>query len=155
MPSAVAEGQIGSGVLGDIVAIHHLKSRYARFADTKSWSELRECLADNFHCLVHGAPRASPHGPDRYEVHSADDFIANGQKMVAGIQPLHALSLPEIALTSETTATGIWALKDYLVAPHCIFMGWGHYHDEYAKVGGLWKIRSSVVTRIRVEETWL
>lgn len=75
--------------------------------------------------------------------------------MISQIQALHQLSLPEITLTGDRTASGIWALHDYLVAPHCIFRGWGHYHDEYVMIDGNWKIQSSLVTRMRVEETWL
>ncbi len=141
--------------VADILAIQALKARYARFGDTKDWPAFRACLADDYHCRVTGAPRASADHSDAYEVHGADAFVANAMTMVADIQPIHQLSLPEIAITSDTTATGIWALHDLLIAPHCIFRGWGHYHDDYVKVGGSWKIRKSVVTRIRVEETWL
>ena len=141
--------------LSDILAIQVLKARYIRLADSKDWTELRKVFADGFHCQVKGAPRMSAGDPDVYEVHGADEFIANASKMVAGIQAMHQLSLPEIAVTSDTTATGIWALHDYLVAPHCVLSGWGHYHDDYVKIDGDWKIQNSVVTRIRVEETWL
>jgi hypothetical protein len=141
--------------VADILAIQALKARYARFGDTKSWPAFRACLADDYYSRVTGAPRASPAHSDTYEVHGADAFVANAMTMVADIQPIHQLSLPEIAITSDTTATGIWALQDLLIAPHCIFRGWGHYHDDYVKVGGSWKIRNSVVTRIRVEENWL
>ncbi|WP_159979189.1 MULTISPECIES: nuclear transport factor 2 family protein [unclassified Novosphingobium] len=143
------------GDVADILAIQALKARYARFGDTKDWPAFRACLADDYHCLVTGAPRSSADHSNAYEVHGADAFVANAMTMVADIQPIHQLSLPEIAITSDTTATGIWALHDLLIAPHCIFRGWGHYHDDYVKVGGSWKIRKSVVTRIRVEETWL
>ncbi|MGO4166279.1 nuclear transport factor 2 family protein [Novosphingobium sp. YAF33] len=139
----------------DILEIQQLKVRYARFGDTKNWTELRQCLTDDFHCLVDGAPRALVAAPDRYEVHSADDFLANAVRMVAEVQPIHHLTLPEIAITGDGTATGIWAIQDYLIAPHCIFRGWGHYHDHYLKRDGRWRIRESVLTRIRVEETWL
>jgi hypothetical protein len=141
--------------LSDVMDVHRLKARYIRLADSKDWIELRKCFADDFYCQVNGAPRASINDPDVYEVHGADEFIANTSKMVAGIQAMHQLSLPEIDLTSDTTASGIWALHDYLVAPHCILKGWGHYHDDYVKIGGRWMIKKSVVTRIRVEETWL
>jgi hypothetical protein len=139
----------------DILEIQKLKARYARFGDTKDWVEFRRCLADDFHCRVDGAPRASAGSPGCYEVRGADAFVANAQKMISAIQPIHQLSLPEITITGDTTATGIWALHDYLVAPHCIFRGWGHYHDDYVKIAGQWQIRESVVTRIMVEEIWL
>lgn len=139
----------------DILDILALKARYARLGDTKDWTGFRACFADDFHCTVKGAPRASPEATDRYEVRSADEFVRNAQSMTSEIQALHQLSLPEISITGDNTASGIWALYDYLVAPHCIFRGWGHYHDEYVRIGGQWKIQSSLVTRMRVEENWL
>jgi hypothetical protein len=138
-----------------ILEIQKLKARYARFGDKKDWDEFRRCLADDFHCRVEGAPRASPDAPGCYEMRGADAFVANARTMISAIQSIHQLSLPEITLTGDTTASGIWALHDYLVAPHCAFRGWGHYHDDYIKIAGHWKIAKSVVTRIRVEEVWL
>ena len=142
-------------VLTAVLNIQQLKARYARFGDTKDWAEFRKCLADDFRCQVDGAPRPSAESPDSYEVHGADAFVANARMVVGGIQPIHQLSLPDITITSDTTASGVWALHDFIIAPHCTFRGWGHYHDDYVKVGGDWKIKKSIVTRLRVEETWL
>lgn len=142
-------------VTADILEIQALKARYVRAADMKDWAALRTCLADDFRCIVKGAPRASANAADTYEVTSADEFVLNAQGMTSQIEAIHQLSLPEITLTGEGTASGIWVLHDYLIAPHCIFRGWGHYHDAYVRIGGRWKIQSSLVTRMRVEETWL
>jgi len=49
---------------------------------------------------------------------------------------VHHCHLPEIELTSATTATAIWAMMDYVEAPgrHPIHLkGYGHYHETYVK----------------------
>jgi hypothetical protein len=141
--------------ISDVLEIQALKARYARFGDTKNWIEFRRCFADDFYCMVTGAPRASASDPDSYEVRGAEEFVLNARRIVSDIQPIHQLSLPEITTTKDNRASGTWALHDYLVMPHCIFRGWGHYHDDYVKIDGEWKIEKSVVSRIRVEEIWL
>ncbi|HET8992846.1 MAG TPA: nuclear transport factor 2 family protein, partial [Rhodococcus sp. (in: high G+C Gram-positive bacteria)] len=64
---------------------------------------------------------------------------------------------PEITLTSDTTATGIWAMEDVLwwtdgdVEEH--LHGWGYYHEEYRRVDGDWLISYRNLTRLRVDHT--
>jgi hypothetical protein len=62
---------------------------------------------------------------------------------------LHQVHNPEIELTSETTATGVWYLEDRVInrgeaAPEMparsILTGAAYYADEYRKEGGEWKI---------------
>jgi hypothetical protein len=65
---------------------------------------------------------------------------------------VHQGHTPEIELTSDTTATGIWALADIVKLPDGSDMyGYGHYHETYVKVDGAWKIKTSTLTRLRVD----
>jgi hypothetical protein len=52
---------------------------------------------------------------------------------------------PEITLTDEATATGIWYLEDQVMDAEggMILRGAAFYRDEYVKQGGEWKIRST------------
>jgi hypothetical protein len=61
--------------------------------------------------------------------------------------------MPEIELTSATRATGIWAMFDYVELPEFTLRGFGHYHEEYLKQGGRWRIQSMRLTRLRCEVT--
>jgi hypothetical protein len=69
---------------------------------------------------------------------------------------VHQGYLPEIELTGEGTATGIWAMADYVETrgEHPIRLrGYGHYHERYAKEhDGRWRIAELQLTRLRVDD---
>lgn len=73
------------------------------------------------------------------------------------ITSVHHGHTPEIALTSDTTARGIWAMEDSLWwtngdhEEHV--QSYAHYHEEYRKVDGRWCISARRLTRLRVETT--
>ncbi len=73
------------------------------------------------------------------------------------VTSVHHGHTPEIVLTSDTTATGIWAMEDELwwtngdVEEH--LHGYGHYHEEYRKVEGKWLISYRTLTRLRETAT--
>ena len=67
---------------------------------------------------------------------------------------VHHGHMPEIRLTSPTTATGIWALADVIVWPDGTRLhGYGHYHETYAREGEEWRIASSTLTRLHMDFT--
>ncbi|NEW46290.1 nuclear transport factor 2 family protein [Nocardia cyriacigeorgica] len=76
---------------------------------------------------------------------------------VTTVTTVHHGHTPEIELTSDTTATGIWAMEDKLWwrngdrEEH--LHGYGHYHEEYRKVGGRWLISYRTLTRLREDKT--
>ena len=74
---------------------------------------------------------------------------------MTGAQSIHQGYMPEIELTSATTATGIWSMYDQVRLPTCIFEGWGHYSETYIKENGAWKIKSIHLTRLHTEENWI
>jgi hypothetical protein len=63
--------------------------------------------------------------------------------------------MPDITMTSPDTATGVWAMLDYLTfpgdGPPRGFTGYGHYHEEYQRQDGAWLIRRLVLTRLRID----
>jgi hypothetical protein len=61
---------------------------------------------------------------------------------------------PEIEITSDTTARGVWLLNDRLIVQTIATMNaWGYYEDEYVKVSGEWKKKGTKLTRILEEWT--
>lgn len=72
------------------------------------------------------------------------------------VTSVHHGHTPEIELTSETTARGVWAMEDRLWWARADgtsewLHGYGHYHEEYRKVGERWLISYRALTRLRVD----
>ena len=66
---------------------------------------------------------------------------------------VHHGHMPEIELTSATTASAVWAMSDRIDDGTRVVTGWGHYEETYVKVDGAWKIRTMQLTRLAQAET--
>ena len=129
-----------------IEAIKQLKARYCRLMDTKGWAGLRREFCDD----VTMDTTDSGGGV----ITGADDFVAFLTEMLGDVVTVHQCHTPEIALTSPTAATGIWAMEDMLrFADGTELHGYGHYHETYRKSDSGWQIASSKLTRLRMDIT--
>ncbi len=131
----------------DIEAIKQLKARYFRCMDTKQWDEMREVFAED----VHVDMEAEGGGIQE----SRDEFMTMLRNSIEDVITVHHGHMPEIDLTSETTARGVWAMFDYVEfagegEPQGL-RGYGHYEEEYRKEDGVWRIASLRLTRLRVD----
>jgi len=130
----------------DIEAIKQLKARYFRTMDTKDWSGMRAVFTDD----VVVDTSASDGGV----VEGADEFMTFLRGVLADVITVHHGHMPEIEVTSPTTATGVWAMEDMLRWPNGMELhGYGHYHETYAKVDGVWRIKTTTLTRLRRDIT--
>ena len=130
----------------DFEAIRQLKARYFRCMDTKDWAGMRQVFADDVRMEVEDEGGVIHEG--------ADDFMVFLSGVLDGVITTHHGHMPEITITSPTTASAIWAMEDMLRWPDGTEMhGYGHYHETYTKVGDDWKIQSSHLTRLRVDFT--
>ena len=136
--------------MDDIEAIRQLKARYFRTMDTKDWDGMRDVFTDDVVIDTTGS------GGD--VVNGADAFIAFLQDVLADAVTVHHGHMPEIEITSSTTARGIWSMEDMLRwpegAPISSLHGYGHYHETYEKRDGQWRIASLTLTRLRVDTTF-
>ena len=57
--------------------------------------------------------------------------------------------MPEIELLDASHARGIWAMHDVIEHPDYRLEGYGHYHDDYVKQGGRWRIARTRLVRLR------
>lgn len=129
----------------DIEAIKRLKARYFRTMDTRDWEGMRQVFTDDVVIDTTAAGGGVVGG--------AEEFIAFLQDVLAGAVTVHQGHMPEIELTSPTTATGVWALHDIVIWPNGTRLdGYGHYHETYKKDDG-WRIASSTLTRLHVDFT--
>ncbi len=135
--------------LTDIEEIKQLKARYFRYMDEKRWSDWGELFtADALLDAVHDAPNAKLLGRDR--------IVEVVSRALASAVTVHHGYMPEIVITSATTARGIWAMEDYLEYPGepepFRIRGKGHYHEEYEKdVNGQWRIQKLRLTRLWIQ----
>ncbi|MBM4405953.1 MAG: nuclear transport factor 2 family protein [Chloroflexi bacterium] len=128
----------------DLEEIKGLKARYFRYLDTKRWKEFGEVFAED-------AVSISP---------TSSDVITRGRQaivervkgVVRDAVSVHYGFMPEIELTSETTAKGIWSMFDFVDYGKNSWKGYGHYQEEYVKLGGRWYIKSFKLTRIRQDK---
>jgi uncharacterized protein (TIGR02246 family) len=130
----------------DLEAIKQLKARYFRTMDQKDWDGMRRVFCDD----VVMDTTASGGGV----VNGAETFIEFLRKAIGDVITVHHGHMPEITLTSPNTATGIWAMEDMLRWPDGRELhGFGHYEESYEKQGGTWRIKTSKLTRLRMDFT--
>ena len=133
-----------AATLAEIEAIKQLKARYFRLLDTKQWDAWRDIFSDDFTGDVDGG---SVHAPIHFA--SPEELVASNRKILADAVTVHHGHMPEITVTGADTATGIWAMMD-IVKLGAGFRGYGHYHEEYFKQAGRWRIRRLKLTRLAV-----
>jgi uncharacterized protein (TIGR02246 family) len=130
--------------MDDTEAIKQLKARYFRTLDTKDWAAFRQVFTDDVVIDTSESGGALVTG--------ADEFLAFLDEALAGTITVHQGHMPEISLTSDATATGIWALHDIVIWPNGMRLdGYGHYHETYVKQAAGWRIASSKLTRLHMD----
>jgi hypothetical protein len=87
-------------------------------------------------------PRTAP------PVEGADTFVPMVLASLENASTMHHCHTPEIALTSPVTASGIWAMEDWIIFGNGNELhGAGHYHETYEKRDGTWRIKTLHLTR--------
>lgn len=130
--------------LEEIEQIKKLKARYFRLMDMKLWEEWGKVFTEDATVRVI---------TEQYEVfwEGRQQIVTTNSLSLNNVTTVHQGHMPEIEMTSEATATGIWAMSDYLVFPSGALNGYGHYREEYVKEDGQWKIKRLLLTRLREE----
>ncbi|MGB5268032.1 MAG: nuclear transport factor 2 family protein [Polyangiales bacterium] len=131
----------------ELEAIKQLKARYFRLMDTKQWLPFSQVFTDDVVVDV----SHDKHAPGGTIVGRAEvvDFI---RKAVGRATTVHHGHMPEIELLSPSDAQGVWAMEDYVeFKPSRGIRGYGHYHEEYRKEKGSWRISKLKLTRLRVD----
>jgi len=131
------------GGMDDIESIKKLKARYFRTMDTKDWDGMRRVFTDDV-VMDTTASGGSV-------INGADEFIDFLKQAIGPAVTVHHGHMPEIELTSPSTATGVWALEDWVKWESSGIHGFGHYYETYEKADGEWRIKSSTLTRLRLD----
>lgn len=150
--------------LSAIEEIKALKARYFRAVDGKDWDLFRSCFS---------AGASFDFTDSTYETGRAfddvDEFVAWVAVVFDGARTVHHGHMPEIEILSETSARAIWAMYDIVDQPRAeplrraglidgpaaeplpAVQGYGHYHEEYERVGDRWLIAKLKLTRLRTD----
>jgi hypothetical protein len=133
-----------------------LKARYFRCMDEKNWPGLEAVFAPD---LVADFRDSTGTRDESLLTHRAALYVRNLAPILRDITTVHHGHMPEIEVTSPTTATGIWAMEDLLWAragtpvPFKTLHAFGHYHETYEKRDGRWVIKTIRLTRLRTDVT--
>jgi hypothetical protein len=130
-------------------ALRRLKARYCRFLDTKDLDAWREVFTPDVTVTLDMAVSTGGADPQTAApVEGVDNFAPTVLGRLEGVATMHHCHTPELTLTSESTAAGIWAMEDWLIFPDDRQLhGAGHYHETYEKRDGAWRIKSLHLTR--------
>ena len=132
---------MGIDDLIEIEAIKRLKYRYMRCVDLRLWDEIGECFTDDA-TVAYDSGRWSTTGRT-----AIVELLRSG--LGPEVLSAHTVHHPEIDLTSPVTASGIWALQDFVFnrRSNTSLHGAAFYDDRYAKADGRWSISHTGYTR--------
>jgi hypothetical protein len=143
--------------------IRELMARYVRYADEKRWDDLARLFTpEGVFTPLDGA------GDPVVRMTGREQIARIIRTTVSKATAIHHLFSYEIALQSAVSATGIFAMEDYLVrppdeeppthgegavAPFRTMHGFGHYRPTFAKANGEWLITKMTLTRTKLDFT--
>ena len=128
----------------DWLEICNLKARYCRCLDTKDWDGYAAVYAEDALLDTTGSGGLRVEGRDALVAYVRSSI--NDDTFTT-----HHVHAPEIDISGDE-ATGIWAMQDRNIWPNGRkLLGFGHYHERYARIGGRWLIAESRLTRINME----
>ena len=130
--------------LSDLEDIRTVKHRYFRGIDTADMNLLASLFTDDIGVEYRG-------GTYRVRLEGREnmlEFLANSFNSDA--VAMHHGHMPEITLTGDDTAEGIWYLEDIFInlelQLHTI--GTAIYRDQYRREDGVWKIARTEYDRV-------
>jgi len=132
--------------------IKRLKARRVRCMDEKDWEGYAACHTPDAVSYTFQSEKTGAAGP----IVGPKAIAEALKKQLTGRTTCHHIHAPEIELTSETTATGIWPMEDMLWwdegGERRWIHGYGHYRETYEKLDGQWLIKSRALSRIKVDQ---
>jgi hypothetical protein len=140
----------------DLIEFHYLrelKYRYIRALDTQNWELMEQCFTEDAYTWYAGGKVAQ---------RGRREIVGLLREMLpASVASSHLAVHPELELTSDYSAKGIWRMQDsvFYTAPVPAYRhveirggemmnGAAYYHEEYLKQDGCWKISSLGYVRI-------
>jgi SnoaL-like domain len=132
--------------------IRALKARYCRTLDTKDWAGFAALFTQD---AVMDVVQDTGNPP----MTGIQAILDQVKFAVISAATSHHVHSPEITLTSQDSAEGVWAMQDRVVwqagtspVPGVgSITGYGQYHEHYRRESGSWKIAALKLTRFHVD----
>ena len=137
--------------LSDLYEIQLLKARYFRYMDLRMWDDWRDLFTDDLELYIEDSKTPEATTPT---IKGAEALVAYLSASVPEKITVHQGHTPEIEFVDEDTATGIWAMFDWVddLGRGFASQGYGHYHEQYVRCpDGKWRIASVRLTRLRAD----
>jgi hypothetical protein len=136
-----------------IEEIKVLKARYFRLMDTRQWDQWEQLFIPDF------VAEFPDDQKDALPLRGRTEFVEMTKSLHGKSLSIHHGYMPEIEITSPTTARAVWAMQDIMKWPEGgatkvgarSLLGWGHYHETYIKSVTGWRIASTKLTRLDVQ----
>lgn len=145
--------------LAAIEEIRQLRAKYFRGVDSCDGDLVKSILAEDCVLDFRGCCTDPTSGRDfipamNVVLEGRDAWRSDGMSKF-GIVSVHQGHNSEIDFDSDTSASGIWSMTDRLYFPpgneFSLMTGYGHYVDTYVRTAEGWKLKTTRITRIRVE----
>jgi hypothetical protein len=146
-----------------IEEIKQLKARYFRGVDNKDAKLLAGCFSPDAVADYRGCTTDPRNGINAVPtatvevLNGCDEIAAAVIGAVSKLQTVHHGCCPEITVTSDDTASGIWPMVDHLRMPDndpvAEMDGWGYYIETYRRIDRVWKIQTLRLPRLRLDVT--
>lgn len=130
--------------LSDMEEIRILKHRYFRGIDTLNLDLLAGLFTQDIKVEYNGGQYKV-----KFEGHAQMmEFLANS--FHSGAVAMHHGHMPEITITGDNSAKGIWYLEDVFInlEDDTHTFGTAIYTDTYRREGGVWKIATTHYDRV-------
>lgn len=134
METSLAQLEQRLRALEDINAIKELKARYLRACDRKQPEVMRQCFIEK------GAVIEAENFPSFNDREGWVQVFTELAVNNPSVMDMHHGQNPQITLTGQDTATGVWDLNfcQVNVKERTVVNLAGEYRDEYARENGRW-----------------
>jgi len=126
----------------DWLAIANVKAAYCRLLDTKDWAGWADLFTDDFELDVSDSGGTAMKG--------RDVIVAFVRSSIESAKTAHQVHFPEITIHGDT-AHAIWPMQDRVEWEGRALTGYGHYHEDYVRQGGRWRIARQKLTRLALD----
>jgi hypothetical protein len=142
-----------------IEGITQLKARYFRTLDGKDWAGFSQLFTPEAQMDMRAELLEHAHDQTGALLRDNDPVLTGpaaitefvSAALPEGVITVHLGHTHEISITGPESAHGVWAMSDYVDHGEAGFRGYGHYHESYRRLDGIWLIDRLLLRRIRVD----